>query len=158
MKTRRARGVLKIERRDANAALDRAKLMRKGLGDAASTFSSPNPPLPIFSDQIDATDAAQVVAKKGGKGMAADRDVQRGHLVGMMGSELVYIQSVADSGDPDEAVATLHKGGVEVAAFGQRDKAILTVAQGPAAGSVVLSANASRRSSSGAPPCHPPKC
>src|SRR5207249_1529538 len=109
--------------------------------DNAAVFTSPNPPLQVFGDQIDATDEAQVVAGAGGKGTAAARDVQLGFLTGMMMSELVYIQSVADAGNPDEAVSTLHKGGVEVAAFALHDKAILTATQGPVPGAVILVAN-----------------
>jgi hypothetical protein len=74
--------------------------------------------------------------------MAAARDVQLGLLIGMMTSELVCIQSVADTGNPDEAVATLLAGGVEVAGFPLHDKAILTVAKGVPPGAVNLEANA----------------
>ena len=141
MAQRRAKGVLKVTRRKAVAALKRAKLMEKGLEDHTGTFPNPNPALPAFSAQIVTTDKAQVVAGNGGKGVAATRNVQLGLLVGMMESELVYIQSIADGGNPDEAVSTLQAGGVAVAAVGQRNKAILTVTKGPAPGSVVLEAN-----------------
>jgi hypothetical protein len=143
MAQRRARGVLKVKRSDAPGRLDRAKLMKKGIEDNAALFTTPNPALAVFSNQIVVTDEAQVAAGKGGKGVAAARDVQLGLLAGMMDSELVYIQSVADSGNPDEAISTLHAGGVEVAAFGQHAKAILAVTQGPTSGSVSLEANAS---------------
>jgi hypothetical protein len=139
---KRARGVLKVKRHDAPRVLERAKLMKKGLEDHAASFSNPNPTLPIFGGQILTTDAAQVVAGKGGKGVAAARDVQLGLLVGMMDSELVYIQSVADAGNPDEAISTLHAGGVEIATIPQRDKAILAVTLGQAQGEVLLTANA----------------
>src|SRR4051812_1138498 len=129
MAQRRARGVLKVRRRDAPGALSRAKLMKKGLEDHAGLFTDPTPPLPVFSDQIVLTDQAQVAASKGGKGAAAARDVQLGLLVGMMESELCSIQRVADTGNPDEAAWTLHAGGVEVAGFALHDKAILAVAQ-----------------------------
>lgn len=138
----RMRGVLGARRRDAVEALNRAKLMEKGLEDNATLFPNPNPPLPVFSKQIVATDKAQVVTAKGGKGMAAARDVQLGLLVGMMMSELVYIQSIADAGNPDAAVSILHAGGVGIAASSKHDKAILTVAPGPSPGSVALAANA----------------
>jgi hypothetical protein len=141
MSTRRSRGILKVKRHNAPGMLARAKLMEKGLEDHPSLFSAPNPALPIFSNQIAVTDEAQVLATQGGKGMAAARDVQLGLLAGMMMSELVYMQSVADSGSPDAAIATLHAGGVEIADFALHDKAILTVTQGPAPGAVVLAAN-----------------
>jgi hypothetical protein len=142
MEQRRARGVLKVKRRDAPEGLRRAKLMEQGFVDHAALFTKPNPPLAVFSNQIVVTDKAQVAAGKGGKGMAAARDVELGLLMGMMRSELVYIQSVADTGNPDQAISTLLAGGVEVAGFGQHEKAILTVTQGPTSGSVGLEANA----------------
>jgi hypothetical protein len=142
MAQQRARGVLKIKRRDALAALKRAKLMEQGLSNNAAVFTNPNPTLAVFSNQITVTDKAQVAANNGGKGMAAARDVQLGLLVGMMGSELVCIQTVADAGNPDEAVQTLQAGGVEVALVGRRNKPILQAMQGTTTGSVVLEANA----------------
>jgi hypothetical protein len=138
----RARGKLDIRRRSATRALNRAKLMEKGLTDHAGVFLDPKPPLPVFANQIVLTDKAQVEAAHGGRGMAAARDVQLGLLVGMMESELVYIQSVADTGNPDEAVQTLLAGGVAVALVGDHSKPILKVTQGPTEGSVVLEANA----------------
>jgi hypothetical protein len=141
---RLVRGVLKVRRRNAPQVLGRAKLMEKGLGDHASDlFTDPNPPLPVFSNQIVITDKAQVAATHGGKGMAAARDVQLGILIGMMTSELVVIQAVADSGSRDQAVATLLAGGVEVADVPLHDKPVLAVTDGPTPGSVNLEANAS---------------
>jgi hypothetical protein len=142
MKARRSRGVLKVKRHDAVKSLERAKLMEKGLGDHVPLFPNPNPGLPIFSNQIALTDKAQVLVAQGGKGAAAARDVQLGLLAGMMGSELIYMQSIADAGSPEAAVSTLLAGGVEIAGVPLHDKAILTVTQGPAPGAVALSANA----------------
>jgi hypothetical protein len=127
---------------DAPAVLKRAKLMDQGLTNYAALFSAPNPPLPVFSNQIVITDKAQVAVGQGGKGLAAARNVQLGILWGMMGSQLVYMQSIADAGNPDQAVQTLHQGGVEVAGFTPYEKAILTVTQGAMSGWVALEANA----------------
>jgi hypothetical protein len=138
----RVRGKLGVRRRNAPEALKRAKLMEVGLGDHASIFISPNPALAVFSNQIAVTDQAQVAAAWGGKGMAAARDVQLGLLMGMMGSELVYMQSLADAGNPDQAVQILKAGGVEVAEVGQRSKAVLKATSGPTSGDVALEANA----------------
>jgi hypothetical protein len=74
--------------------------------------------------------------------MAAARDVELGILIGMMTSELVYMQSVADSGPRDQAIATLLAGGVEIAGVPLHDKAVLTATKGPTPGSVNLEANA----------------
>jgi hypothetical protein len=116
--------------------------MAKGLEDGAAVFVSPNPPLQAFNDQIDLTDKAQVAVGQGGKGAAAARDVQLGLLWGMMESELVYIQSIADSVNADEAVQTLQQGGVGVAGVALHDKALLTVTQAAPSGPVALDANA----------------
>src|SRR6185295_16236175 len=107
MAQQHTRGKLNAGRRRAVRALKRAKLMEKGLTDHAALLPNPNPTLLIFSNQIAATEKAQVAAGNGGKGMAAARDVELGLLMGMMDSELVYIQSVADAGNPDKAVSTL---------------------------------------------------
>jgi hypothetical protein len=141
-KQKRPRGALKTKRRIATSALPRAKLMEKGLGDNSGLFPNPNPALPVFSNQIVLTDKAQVAVGKGGKGAGAARDVQLGILTGMMDSELVYIQSVADTGTPDQAVTTLLAGGVEIADFGEHIKDLLAVTQGPTSGSVDLEAYA----------------
>src|SRR5690349_4819135 len=114
MAQRKARGVLKAKSRSARKALKRARLMEKGIGDRTDLFPDPKPPLPIFSAQIDDTEKAQVAVDKGGKGTGAARDVQLGLLLGMMRSELLYIQSGADAGPPDQAVSVLLAGGVEV--------------------------------------------
>jgi hypothetical protein len=142
MAQQHVRGKLGAGRRNAPRAIKRAKLMEKGLAEHPALFTAPNPPLGVFSAQIALTDQAQVAADKGGKGMTAARDVQLGLLVGMMGSELVYIQSIADAGNPDAAVETLLAGGLEVALIGDHTKAILKVSAGAKTGSVVLEANA----------------
>jgi len=141
MAQRRARGILNVRRDNAPQVIGRAKLMKKGLTDHSGTFTA-NPALQVFGDQITATDDAQVAAGEGGKGMAAARDVHIGTLLGMMASELVVIQAVADAGNPDQAVSTLLAGGVEVAGVSLHDKEILSVTQGPTPGSVDLEANA----------------
>ena len=133
MAQRRIRGVLKVNRREPSGVLDRAKLMEKGLTDHTATFPSPNPPLPVFRDQIVTTDEAQVAVANGGKGVAAARDVQLGLLVGMMTSELLYLQSIADAGSPDQAISTLLSGGVLIAGVGRHEQSVLTVTPGPTA-------------------------
>jgi hypothetical protein len=77
------------------------------------------------------------------KGTAAARNVQLGILWGMMKSELSYIQSVADQGTPEQAIATLEAGGVEIALIAKRVKQLLTITQAQPSGPVVLDANVS---------------
>ena len=142
MAQQHVRGKLGAGRHNAPRAIKRAKQMEKGLSVNAALFPNPNPTLAVFSNQIEVSDQAQVTAEQGGKGMTAARDVQLGLLVGMMSSELVYIQSVADAGNPDEAVQTLLAGGVEIALVGSHTKAVLKAMAGGQTGSVVLEANA----------------
>jgi hypothetical protein len=142
MALHRVRGVLGVLRRDAVGVLNRAMLMEKGLEDHAETFSDPRPTLPVFSEQIAATQAAQLAVQKGGKGTTAARDVEIGLLLGMMTSELVYVQSICDTQSPDQAVATLQMAGVVMAEASGHGKDILTVRPGPKPRSVVLAANA----------------
>ena len=142
MNPKRAKGKLDVRRRNPTQVLNRSKLMEKGLTDHASLFTTPNPTLPVFSAQIVTTDKSVTVAANGGKGTNAARNVQVGILAGMMDSELVYMQSLADSGPPDQAVQTLLAGGVDVVLVPQRNKAILEAMQSLPGGPVVLEANA----------------
>jgi hypothetical protein len=138
-----ARGKLGANRDKPPGVLKRAKLMDQGLTNYANVFTSPNPPLPVFSNQITVTDKAQVAVGQGGKGLAEARDVQIDILWGMMSSQLVYMQSVADAAsNPAQAVQTLKEGGVEITLLGGRNKAILAAAQSQAGAPVVLDANA----------------
>jgi hypothetical protein len=136
------RGKLGASRHDPPAVLGRAKLMQQGLNQFSALFSSPNPALTVFNNQIVITDKAHVAVGGGGKGLAAARDVQIGILWGMMGSELGYIQSVANAGSPDLAIQTLKQGGVEIAGVGARNKPVLGVSQSQPGAPVVLDANA----------------
>jgi hypothetical protein len=142
MGLRRARGILGVLHRDAPAVLKRAKLMDQGLTEYAAIFTSPNPSLTVFNNQIVITDKAQVAVGGGGKGLAAARNVEIGVLWGMMGSELLYMQSLADAANPEQAAQILRQGGVEVAGVPLHSKAILTVTQGATSGLVSLEANA----------------
>jgi hypothetical protein len=117
--------------------------MDTGLVTYASVFTSPNPAEPKFASQIALTKAAQVAARKGGAGMAAARDVQVNTLMDMMGTELRYMESVANTGSADQARQTLLQGGVELASVGKHEKAMLTVTQAQPGGPVSLEANVS---------------
>jgi hypothetical protein len=142
MAEKHARGKLGVSRDNPPGVLSRAKLMDQGLTNYANVFTGPNPPLPVFSNQITLTDKAHVAVGGGGKGLAEARDVQVGILWGMMSSQLVYIQSVANAGNPDQAVQTLKQGGVEVVLPGDRNKAVLAATQSQPGTPVVLDANA----------------
>jgi hypothetical protein len=135
--------MLDVDRRNAPQVIDRAELMDTGLLTYAATFTSPNPPEPKFASQIALTGAAQVAARKGGVGMAAARYVQVGILLEMMESELLYMESVANAGNPELATQVLLQGGVEIAGVGKHQKDILTIRQPQPGAPVTLEANVS---------------
>lgn len=138
---RRARAILDIDKDNTGEVLGKAKGMLGGIGGHPNLFASPNPPLSVIKDQVVVVDAAQVLASTRAKGTATARNVQRGILVGMLETEVTYVQGVADhSATPEEAAATIEAAALKVAPVAQRTKALLTVSQGPTAGSVHLDA------------------
>ena len=143
MGLRHIRGKLGARREDAPGVIDRAGLMEVGLEQHTDVFLIPNPTLAIFSAQRSAAQSAQLLVSKGGKGVAAARNVEVGKLYGMMVTELAYFQQLADELSPDDAIALFHAGGVEVATFAQHNKALLSVTQEQPGAPVLLDANAS---------------
>jgi hypothetical protein len=140
----RARGVLKIKRRNTASVVGRANAVATGIDDNPTVFTAPNPTSAAIRAQIVVVNDAEIVAATHAKGAATTRNVARNGLVGMMETELTYMQGVADkSATWDQAVATLQAGGLPVAIVPTHFKPILGVTQGSASGSVVLDANAS---------------
>jgi hypothetical protein len=139
----RARGVLKIKRRKTTTVLGRANAMCVGIDDNPGLFPSPTVPTSAIKAQVVIVNGCETVAATHAKGSAPARDVQRNLLVGMLETDLVYIQGCADkSATWDQAKSTLLAGGVEVADVADRVKPILDVQQGKTPGSVILIANA----------------
>jgi hypothetical protein len=147
---RRARAILKIKRNITKSVTGRANAMCVGVGGSSSLFATPNPPLSTILGQIVIVEKAEILAGTRAKGTASARNVQRGILVGMLQAECTYVQGIADtSPNVDQAVSTIQAAGLTVALIPVRLKAILTVTQGPEAGSVVLQANATALGASG---------
>jgi hypothetical protein len=139
----RARGVLKIKRRKTVSAVGRANAMCVGIDDNTALFPSPPVTTSAIQTQVGIVNKAETLATTRAKGSASARDVQLNLLVGMMETDLTYLQGIADKSPTwDQAVATLQAGGVLVATVPNRVKAILEISQGPTAGSVLLDANA----------------
>ena len=135
----RARGILDIVRDNTGSVTGRAKSMNTGMGNHTNVFSSPFVPLAQLANQVILVDNAEIVAATRAKGSAQLRNVQRNLLVGMMETQLTYIQQCADkAATPEEAASILLLGGVKVAGVGHYYKQILTVKQGPQPGTVLL--------------------
>ena len=138
----RARGVLKIKRKNTVSVVGRANAMCVGIDDHPGLFGSPPIATGAIRDQIVVVNKCEIVAATRAKGSASARNVQRNALVGLLETELTYLQGVADkSPSYDQAVSTLEAGGVGVAVVPPHFKAVLEIKQGPTAGSVSLDAN-----------------
>jgi hypothetical protein len=138
----RARGVLKINNNRTTSVVGRANAMCTGIDDNSSQFSNPPIPTSAVQAQVVVVNKCEVVAATRAHGAAAARNVQRTTLVGMMVTDLAYIQGVADKCVTwEQSVATLLAGGVLVAVVPIHVKGILEIKQGPTPGSVTLDAN-----------------
>jgi hypothetical protein len=139
----RARAVLKMKKKITVSVTGKANAMCTGLANNAALFTTPNPSISTIQNQVVVVNKAEVLAATRGKGLAAARNVQLGILVGMLETELTYIQGVADtSATPDQAVATILAGGVLVAIVAPHIKPVLAATQGAPGSLVTLTANA----------------
>ena len=137
----RARGVLKIKRKQTVSVTGRANAMCTGIDGHPALFSSPPVTTSTIQAQVVVVNKYEVVAATRAKGSASARDVERNTLVGMLETDLTYLQGIADKAPTyDQAVSTLEAGGVLVAIVGVHIKGILEIKQGPT-GSVILDAN-----------------
>jgi hypothetical protein len=147
----RARAILKIKKQNTASVQTRAKIMVLGIGSQPTLFATVTSAAGAIQGQIPVLDKAETVARTRAPGSAAARNVQRKLLVGMMESAMALVQAIADAaGSVDQAVSTIQEAGLVVAMVPLHTKAILTVTQGPQAGSVVLDANATVLGASGA--------
>src|SRR5262249_46263481 len=135
---RRPRAILKVDRRITTQVVGLAKRMAKAFADRSDLFPSPAPPLVVFEAQIKRVDELEVLVGTGG--LASGRDIQRDILMGMMDSERLYVQSLADAAGPDEGVALIKTAGLTVAGVTSYSKPVLTVRRGPLPGTVELDA------------------
>jgi hypothetical protein len=139
----RARGKLKISKRNTPSVQGRARGFASGVQSDTTTFASVQATAAAVQKQIVVVDDAETQAKKRIPGAAAARNTQRALLVTMLESGLAQVQAIADaSPDYDTAVKVLQTAGFPIAIVPSRTKEVLTVKQGPQAGSVELSANA----------------
>jgi hypothetical protein len=133
---------MKIKKRNTASVVGRANAMCVGIDDHPTLFTSPAVPTSAIQAQVVIVNKCEVVAATHAKGAASARDVQRNLLVGMMETELTYIQNEADKSPTwDQAVATIKAGGLLVATAPTHVKGILEVKKGPTADSVALVAN-----------------
>ena len=139
----RARAVLKLKNKKTVIVTGKANAMCTGLANNAGLFTAPNPPIGTIQNQVVVVNKAEVLAATRAKGSASARNVQLRILVGMLETELTYIQGVADtSATPDQAVATIEAAGLTAALVSGYAKPILAATQGAPGSVVTLKANA----------------
>jgi hypothetical protein len=104
-------------------------------------FPTPTPPLAEVSADLEALEASEGLAKKGGKGMVQQRDVVLRKVHHKMTMLKAYVQSAANA-EPDQAEAIVHSAGMSVGKPRTRTKLPVEVKYGDAVGKVVLDAKA----------------
>ncbi len=140
---RRARGVLRLQKRKTASVTGKANVMCEGIANNAALIPDPNPSVSTMQAQVAVVNKAETVANTKVIGAAAARNVQRNILVGMMETQLCTLQGIADTcAGLDRAIAVLLAGGVDVALVSQYTKAILGVTQATPGGIVTLKAYA----------------
>ena len=137
----RVRVVLKVNRNNTASVLTRAHAVNDGMSADPQRYLTPSPPLVLLGAQIVKLEQAELRVATRVKGTAAARDVERATLMGMLESELAYVQTLCDQ-SPDQAVAIAEGAGMNVAAPRVYKTPLLKATLGVTPGSVVLDANA----------------
>jgi hypothetical protein len=139
---RRPRGILKIKKNKTVSVTTRADAMCDGIDQHSAVFPSPPVPTATVRNQVTIVNKCESQAKSHAVGTAAARTVQRNLLIGMLETDLTYIQGCADKAPTyDQAVSVLQAGGVGVAGVALHQKEVIEFKPGPKPGSVVLDAN-----------------
>jgi hypothetical protein len=105
-------------------------------------FASPMPALTQFTAHLDALDADEQLARKGGKGAVQQRNVSLGLVRNDMRLIKAYVQSVADTHPLTEAESIIHSAGMEARLRTGRIKPPVGARDGKVPGQVVLDAKA----------------
>jgi hypothetical protein len=136
----RTRVVMKLPRRQATVVLGQAKAVYNALGADPTTFTSPNPPLPILLTHIQEVDVAQQATSTRARGTAAARNAKLDILITSMESERMYVQTICDA-NPERAVAIATSAAMSVGSVSLQSKPVLQAKLGTQPGSVLLLAN-----------------
>jgi hypothetical protein len=104
-------------------------------------FPAPTPPLAEVSADLDALEADEELALRGGKGMAQQRDVALRKAHTKMNLLKAYVQCIANA-EPEQAEAIVLSAGMKVKKRSTRTKLPVKVKHGDAPGRVVLDAKA----------------
>jgi hypothetical protein len=140
----RPRAILAVNKNNIGAVTTRAQTMCNGIEADKVTYAAPQPPMAAFQILIQNLSTAQQLVKTRVAGATAARNVQRDLLFTAMGSELIYVQGLADaSATPARAISIIQNAGLVVAQVPVHVKVPLALALGKQPGSVVCDANVS---------------
>jgi hypothetical protein len=139
--TRRFRAILGVDKTDIPQVLTRAQLMHDRMAADDVTYASPDPPLPAYQIQIQNVVLAQQRVKTRVLGAAAERDVERDLLYTGMGTQRMYVQTLADVSSPGRAVDLIQNAGLLVADLPLSTKPLLKLRRGTPSGTVIAAAN-----------------
>ena len=106
-----------------------------------TNFPTPTPSLEEVKAALDAVEACEELARKGGKGMVQERDVTLRRAHNKMTVLKAYVQGIANE-DPDKAEAIILSAGMNVGKPRTRTKLPTSARRGDAPGRVVLDAKA----------------
>lgn len=105
------------------------------------SFPTPTPPLSEVSAALDALEASEELANKGGKGMVKQRDVALRAVHTKMNVLKAYVQGTANA-EPDRGEAIILSAGMKVGKPRMRTKLPVEAKHGSGPGRVVLDAKA----------------
>jgi hypothetical protein len=106
-----------------------------------TSFPEPTPPLSVVSAKLDNLAAREELARRGGKGAVAERDVALREAHIDMTMLKAYVQSAANAA-PEQAEAIIHSAGMNVAKQRTWTKLPIEAKHGDAPGKIVLDAKA----------------
>jgi hypothetical protein len=109
-------------------------------------FPSPNPPLPQVTADLDALEAANIVAQGRAKGAVSAREQKQVAVENDLLGLQAYAEGIALQ-HPEQSVAIIESGGMSPRQFLRRPKPPLSAHMGVAPDEVILTAKAARRGS-----------
>jgi hypothetical protein len=128
-------------RHDIPAFLTRATTIHDAMTAAASTFTSPLPPMATLLSLIQAATTAQQAAATRASGLAAARNVKLADLASALASECAYVQTLVDAA-PGQGQQLAELAGMRFVVRKAAQKPLLALSLGEPSGIVRASAHA----------------
>jgi hypothetical protein len=140
MDSARVRACLNIDSDKTSSVRAKGYAIQEGLSDTA-LFPSPLIPVAMLLGQLQKLDAADHLVRTRVKGAREKRDAELRVTVGMLKTELTYVQNLCDTAEPATARALVAAAGMDCVADRSRDEALLKIIPTLPSGSVILDAH-----------------